>query len=699
MMKKIGLQLLLVLTVIIYMILNVPSYADELPIEGIQLIVDGNNITALSEPVIENDRVLVPLRFISEELGADVDWDGDIRSVSVQKDDKSMLLWIGSRLIEYNNGEIYNLSDVVPKLINKRTYVPLRLISNALSIGIEWDANTKTVFVDSNEYSSIESFYDVKMTSIEIGNVISEKTDVKVSIPTHYDNEVKEMKLLLLNKETVRGLVVARETELKQEIVYLPKAEDKGEKVLVFALYDENREFIGGDAMAVNIDVKPNVILTGVTDEVTKGSITLGQKLNFLSRYVNYEITHLETGKIITIEERDPQETYTWTPTVEQNGPYSIKVIAYDGDGNSYASDGSNTTFAVDRKLSLGGVFDGKTVNKPITLIASRNFDVNKTEYVIRDREGSVETIIAAIPYGGYKWFPDSKYSGAKELYVRVEDVTGVIHTSAPKYVTVDGSPKVLLHGIGPNQVLTGEAKLSIGSNVDLDSVSYILTHKPTGVTRYIVSGLNLDDDYNFRPSQNDVGNMSIQAEAWYQGEKLLSEKVSFSIYQGKLYGARAIIAKGEFQEFASTLAIDSFNRTGMSAALQTAQAILETGWGQKLPVDKYSGKFSYNLFGIKGSATNGSVVSNTWEVYNGESFRVDANFRAYNNVNESWTDHKRILLELSRYEPYREVMHDSTLGAWAIRRAGYATDPKYPMKLMNIIKKYNLEKLDEVGI
>jgi flagellum-specific peptidoglycan hydrolase FlgJ len=80
-------------------------------------------------------------------------------------------------------------------------------------------------------------------------------------------------------------------------------------------------------------------------------------------------------------------------------------------------------------------------------------------------------------------------------------------------------------------------------------------------------------------------------------------------------------------------------------------------------------------------------------------TYHVDADFRAYNNIDESWADHKRILLELSRYEPFRDVMYDSTQGAWAIRRAGYATDPKYPMKLINIIKKYDLEKLDEVGI
>ncbi|NLZ91190.1 MAG: N-acetylmuramidase, partial [Clostridiales bacterium] len=52
-----------------------------------------------------------------------------------------------------------------------------------------------------------------------------------------------------------------------------------------------------------------------------------------------------------------------------------------------------------------------------------------------------------------------------------------------------------------------------------------------------------------------------------------------------------------------------------------------------------------------------------------------------------------------SRYQPFREVMHNSTRGAWALRRAGYATDSQYPVKLMNIIKTYGLDKLDETGI
>ncbi len=114
----------------------------------------------------------------------------------------------------------------------------------------------------------------------------------------------------------------------------------------------------------------------------------------------------------------------------------------------------------------------------------------------------------------------------------------------------------------------------------------------------------------------------------------------------GKIYEAVPIIEKDKFLNLASTLARDSWEKTGMSAALQTAQSILETGWGQSVPVDKYSGKLSYNLFGIKGEGPKGSVIYNTWEVYNGKTYYVDAKFRAYNSVEESWADHKNFFIE-----------------------------------------------------
>ncbi len=80
-------------------------------------------------------------------------------------------------------------------------------------------------------------------------------------------------------------------------------------------------------------------------------------------------------------------------------------------------------------------------------------------------------------------------------------------------------------------------------------------------------------------------------------------------------------------------------------------------------------------------------------------SFRIDAEFRAYNNPSESWNDHKELLLTKERYAPFRAVMFDGTQGAWALRRCGYATDSSYAIKLIDIMNRYDLRELDKVGI
>ncbi len=666
----------------------------------IKLLVDGNDITSLSSPLIVNDRTLVPIRFVTEEIGAEVMWDGINRTVSVVKGNKSVFLRIDSYLVEYNNGELHQLSDVAPLIINDRTYVPLRLISNAFGIGIEWDEASRTVMVDSRKTSVMESFHDVNITSLTSNQIIDGKTTITVSIGDKYKGIAKEVKLLLLDKESATGFVVSGEKQLTSSLVYIPSIEENGAKIMAVALYDENGRFVAGDTRAVRIDVKPQLTISGISDYgIYNDSVTFSPEVDFVPTYVDYELTKLDNNRVTSIRERDPFGSYTWTPGKESEGNYNLRMIAYDKSGKAYESKTYTFTILVERYLSLRGVTKDMVIDRPVTLIGSRNFDVTETQYIIKDLNTEVESVLTTIPYGGYTWFPGEEYSGNKALMVRVKDIYGVTRDSSFIPVNIDGSPRVQLRGVGPNQVLTGEAKLSINANADFESVNYILTNNSTGTKRIISQGANPKDEIIYKPMTTDGQNVSIIAEALYNGNKIYSESISFRVFMGELYGPKAIIEKDKFLDFASDMAKKSFEKTGMSAALQTAQAILETGWGQSLPVDKYTGKFSYNLFGIKGSSTNGSVTSNTWEVYNGITYRVDAGFRAYNNVQESWDDHKGILLNLDRYKPFRDVMYHSSLGAWAVRRAGYATDPQYPLKLMRIIELYDLKELDRIKI
>lgn len=668
----------------------------------INLVIDGESINISPPPVIQNDRTLVPARFVSEELGAEVEWNDENRTVYITKGNRTVLLRIDSRLVEYNidNEKTFNISDVAPKIIEDRTFVPLRLISNALGVAVSWDDSTRTVYVDSSQYQEILPFYDIKL-SIKPGQAITGMTELETSIGESVPENAAEIRYLLLNPETGLGKVIARGTLLDGKYYWLPDLQDNGEKVLVSAVYDGSGSFLSGDSSLVQVAIIPQIALNSVSQEqIIKDSVALTANLNFVASYIKYEITNHDNGNVFTSEEADPQGEYKWTPTLEYNGNATIKVIAYDIEGSAYYSQPVSVKVEVPRKLNLQGVKSGSTIEQAVTLSSSQNFQVVQTEYVLKDVGSGEETVLSQSVNSSYKWFPSSDLAGAKELYVRVKDTSGNTHTSNAIKINLTGAPKLFIEGIGPNQVVTGQTKLKSSSNTALNSVRYILTNKKTGAKKTIATVSNSQNEYTWIPSGEDSGECKIQAEGTLtSGAKVYSEEISFKVYLGTIYSAKPVIEKDKFLGLITDLATISWQNSGMSAALQSAQAILETGWGQSVPVDKYSGKFSYNLFGIKGTGPAGSVISNTWEEYNGIAFRVDANFRAYSSVPESWADHKKLLLTASRYAPFRAVMHDSTQGAWALRRCGYATDSKYPIKLMNIIKTYDLGKLDEVSI
>jgi len=667
----------------------------------IRLVLDGKDVTSLATPIIQNGKTLVPIQFIAEELGAKVDWNGKDRIVTIKKVDNSIILKIDSYLVQYQGEEkSCGLADIPPKIINGRPFVSLSFLSNALGVRVNWDANNKIVSIDSNAKVDIVPFYNVKISSVESGQTIKGKTQLQILLSENNMKNAKEIKYLLLDPKTAKGFVVARGSNLTGKYNWLPNLEESGERVLVAAIYDNKGSFIAGDATLVNVNVDPKVSLTGVQENVlVNDTVSLGADANFVASYVKYEITNLNTGKKTLTAESDPQGVYKWSPMVHESGRYSFRVIAYDSADKEYSSETITTEVKIPHKLALAGVSNGQTINKPIILSTSINFYVNETEYVIRDLNTGREEILKKFPYGNYRWFPGSEYSGSKVLLVRVKDTKGSIHESKGVNVNIVGTPKLLLEGVGPKQVLTKAVKLKTTSNVKLDSVDYILTRTKTGEKEIIALNQIPSADCTYTPTKKDEGSWSVKAIGRYNGKKIESEEIPIRVYLGKVYTSKPIIEKDKFMGLASGLAKNSYEKTGMSAAVQTAQAILETGWGQYVPVDKYSGQLSLNLFGIKGVGSAGSVISNTSEEYNGKLYRVDDKFRAYNNVGESWADHKDFLLKKERYAPFREVMYDYTQGAWALKRCGYATDSQYPLKLMKIIKLYNLQELDKVEI
>ena len=143
------------------------------------------------------------------------------------------------------------------------------------------------------------------------------------------------------------------------------------------------------------------------------------------------------------------------------------------------------------------------------------------------------------------------------------------------------------------------------------------------------------------------------------------------------------------FQERVGLHAEEASRATGIPAKFMMAQAALESGWGRR-EIKAADGSPSFNLFGIKaGAGWKGKVVdARTTEYINGVAHTKVEKFRAYDSYADAFKDYARLLSKHPRYQNVIANAQDVRGFAVGLQRAGYATDPQYAAKLMNIINK-----------
>ncbi len=105
--------------------------------------LDGIQVDFDQEPIVEDGITLVPFRTILETMGVSVEWDEKTKRIICKKDQKTIILTIGSKIMTMN-GKTITL-EKEPKIINKRTLIPLRAVSECFDTEVEWDSDTKTI--------------------------------------------------------------------------------------------------------------------------------------------------------------------------------------------------------------------------------------------------------------------------------------------------------------------------------------------------------------------------------------------------------------------------------------------------------------------------------------------------------------------------------------------------------------------------
>lgn len=134
-----------------------------------------------------------------------------------------------------------------------------------------------------------------------------------------------------------------------------------------------------------------------------------------------------------------------------------------------------------------------------------------------------------------------------------------------------------------------------------------------------------------------------------------------------------------------SSIAKDNMRNHKIPASITLAQGILESGTGRGRLAVKANNHFGIKCHGWKGA-----------KIYHDDDHSQEC-FRKYKKVEMSFEDHSKFLTGRSRYASLFKLEPDDYKG-WAkgLRAAGYATDRKYPQKLISLIERYQLYKYDD---
>ncbi|MGB9792606.1 MAG: copper amine oxidase N-terminal domain-containing protein [Thermacetogeniaceae bacterium] len=135
---------------VVLLIASVPAFATK--VTGIKVTVNGKQVTFPDQqPYLDAalGRVFIPVRFVSEALGAKVDWDQAKQTVTITSNTAIIKIKIGSAQVEVTG--IYKNLDAPARVENGRTMVPLRFVSEALGKDVVWHQDTMTVEIKDKD--------------------------------------------------------------------------------------------------------------------------------------------------------------------------------------------------------------------------------------------------------------------------------------------------------------------------------------------------------------------------------------------------------------------------------------------------------------------------------------------------------------------------------------------------------------------
>lgn len=146
----------------------------------ITILLNDEKLSFDVDPYIKEGRTLVPFRGILEALGAEVIWNPDEKSVTTKSATTEIYLKIGSNETLVNGEKV--IIDVAAEITDSRTFVPLRFVSENLGATVLWDGATRTVAIEYNTISLVEEPEDEEFPASSGAIGVFDNGDIRIII-------------------------------------------------------------------------------------------------------------------------------------------------------------------------------------------------------------------------------------------------------------------------------------------------------------------------------------------------------------------------------------------------------------------------------------------------------------------------------------------------------------------------------------
>lgn len=137
-------------------------------------------------PVIKEGSMLIPVRAVTEGMGANVVWNQKEQSVTITKDGTEMVIKLGEGIATVSGTEVE--LGATAESFNNRTFVPLRFIAESLGLSVDWDEETQTVEIDEEE--SVEGAEEAQEPSDS--EAIAEEPKIDTATDAEESTEIQE---------------------------------------------------------------------------------------------------------------------------------------------------------------------------------------------------------------------------------------------------------------------------------------------------------------------------------------------------------------------------------------------------------------------------------------------------------------------------------------------------------------------------